>query len=67
MHYSRFIVSSKLYVKKMRKLTHEARDEDSRIQSLIQETLQHVLVVKTLQKVSFFIENSTHSKVHSIM
>ena len=64
-----FIVSSKLYVKKMRKLTHEARDEDSRIQSLIQETLQHVLVVKTLQKVSFFIEklNTQQSSLHNVI
>ncbi len=52
-----FILSSKLYVKKMRHLTHEARDKDSSIQSLIQETLQHVMVVKTLQRVSYFIQN----------
>lgn len=64
-----FIISSKLYVKKMRNLTHEARDEDSRIQSLIQETLQHVLVVKTLQKVAFFIEklNTQQSSLHHII
>lgn len=50
-----FIISSKLYVKKMRNLSHQARDEESRIQSIIQETLQHVMIVKTLQRVENFI------------
>lgn len=52
-----FLVCSKLYVKKMRKLTHQSREEESRIQAIIQETLQHSLVVKTLQRVDFFINN----------
>jgi len=56
-----FIVSSKLYVKTMRKLAHEARERESRIQSIIQETLQHVLVVKTLRRVKFFMQ-SLHSE-----
>ncbi len=50
-----FILSSKLYVKKMRKLTHVAREEESAIQSTIQETLQHVMVVKTLQRMEHFL------------
>ncbi len=45
-----FLVCSKLYVKKMRRLTHDIRDEESRVQSVIQETLQHALVVKTLER-----------------
>lgn len=43
-----FILSSKLYVKKMRRLTHEVRDSESRIQAVLQESLQHVMVIKTL-------------------
>lgn len=64
-----FIISSKLYVRKMRKLTHEAREEDSRIQSLIQETLQHVMVVKTLQKVTYFIDrlNGQQRDLHQLI
>ena len=39
-----FIISSKLYFKRMRNLTHEARNQESCIQSILQETLQHVLI-----------------------
>lgn len=64
-----FIISSKLYVRKMRNLTHQAREEDSRIQSLIQETLQHVMVVKTLQKVAYFMDrlNAQQSDLHQLI
>ncbi len=44
-----FLLASKLYVKRMRELTRQARESDSAIQSTIQETLQHSLVVKTLR------------------
>lgn len=47
-----FLLSSKLYVKKMRKLTHRIRDEESRIQAILQESLQHTLVIKTLERAS---------------
>lgn len=61
-----FILSSKLYVKKMRALSHETREQESRIQSLIQETLQHVLIVKTLQRVEFFLKSlgGTQDELH---
>ena len=51
-----FIISSKLYVKKMRKLSHQARDEESKIQAIIQESLQHVMIIKTLQRVKYFAD-----------
>lgn len=54
-----FIVTSKLYVKKMRQLTHEARNSESRIQSIIQETFQHVLVIKTLKKSDRYTDELT--------
>lgn len=62
-----FIISSKLYFKRMRNLTHEARNEESCIQSILQETLQHVLIVKTLQRVDFFIAklSSQQSSLHA--
>ena len=64
-----FIISSKLYVKVMRRLTHDARDEESRIQSVLQETIQHVLVVKTLQRVSYFLEhlNQHQDQLHHLI
>lgn len=43
-----FVVCSKLYMRKLRRLTHVIRDNDSKIQSLLQESLQHVVVIKTL-------------------
>ncbi len=62
-----FLVCSKLYVKKMRRLTHDIRDEESRVQSIIQETLQHALVVKTLERTNTAVERlgSLQSLLHS--
>ena len=51
-----FIIVSKLYMKKMRKLTHDVRDTESKIQSVIQESLQHTLVIKTLERTQATIE-----------
>lgn len=44
-----FVAASRLYVKRMRRLTHEVRGAESTIQAAMQENLQHALVVKTLQ------------------
>lgn len=62
-----FILASKLYVKKLKALTHEVRNEDSRIQSMLQETLQHAMVVKTLMRTSYFTErlNTLQGTLHS--
>lgn len=64
-----FIISSKLYIKKMRKLSHQARDEESKIQSTIQESLQHVMIIKTLQRVSYFTNRLTsqQAQLHQII
>lgn len=43
-----FLLISKLYVKKMKRLTHEVRSTEGNVQSFIQENLQNKLVVKTL-------------------
>ena len=45
-----FLLCSKLYIKKMRKLTHDVRDSESKIQAIIQESLQHTLIIKTLER-----------------
>ena len=59
-----FLLSSKLYVRTMRRLSHRVRDEESGIQSIIQETLQHALVVKTLDRVRYFIELLSDRQQH---
>lgn len=45
-----FGILSKLYVRKMRGITREIRQTDSRIQSLLQESLQNHMVLKTLER-----------------
>ena len=45
-----FLVFSKLYVGKMRQLTRQVRDSDSKVQSVLQETIQHRMLIKTLEK-----------------
>lgn len=44
-----FIGLSKVYVNRMRKLTKDVRAEDSRVQSALQETIQHRMLIKTLE------------------
>lgn len=51
-----FVLFSKLYIRKLRALTHEVRAMESTVQSCIQESLQHSLVVKTLEKVGYVTE-----------
>ncbi|WP_297249725.1 ABC transporter ATP-binding protein [uncultured Prevotella sp.] len=45
-----FILSSKVYVGHMRKLTRQVRNSDSKVQSILQETIQHRMLIKTLEK-----------------
>ena len=45
-----FIILSKLYFRKMRLLTNETRKSDSNIQALLQESMQHRMVIKTLEQ-----------------
>lgn len=41
---------ARMYMKRMNRYVHAIRQSDSRIQSLIQESLQHRLVLKTLEQ-----------------
>lgn len=45
-----FILLSKLYIRKMRALTREIRNTDSKIQSILQESIQHRIILKTLER-----------------
>lgn len=44
-----FILLSKLYISKMRSYTRQVRKSDSLVQSILQETVQHRMLVKTLE------------------
>lgn len=44
------MIASRFYIKKMRALNREVRDSDSRIQSVLQESLQHKALIKTLEQ-----------------
>lgn len=43
------ILLSKFYVKKMRKLNRDVRNSDSKIQSVMQESVQNAMIIKTLE------------------
>lgn len=45
-----FLLTSKLYLGKMRRYTHDIRRSDSLIQSVIQESMQHRVVIKALER-----------------
>ena len=45
-----FLVGARFYMRRMRHFTHDIRRSDSRIQSVIQESLQHRTVIKTLEQ-----------------
>ncbi|MCR4920682.1 MAG: ABC transporter ATP-binding protein/permease [Bacteroidaceae bacterium] len=51
-----FIALSKIYVKKMRAITREIRTTDSQIQSVLQESVQHRVVLKTLERCGTMVE-----------
>lgn len=46
-----FALCSRLYVNKMRRISHEVRDAEGYVQGVIQESLQHALVLKTLERI----------------
>ena len=46
-----FVGLSRIYIKRMRAITRQVRQTDSLIQSTLQESIQHRLVLKTLERV----------------
>lgn len=51
-----FILLSRLYINRMRAITREVRTTDSRVQATLQESVQHRLVLKTLERVPLLVE-----------
>ncbi len=50
-----FLAVSKIYVGQMRHLTRQVRDSDSKVQSVLQETIQHRMLIKTLESDSAMV------------
>ncbi|MBO1364088.1 ABC transporter ATP-binding protein [Prevotella sp. A2931] len=44
-----FMVVSKLYIGQMRRLTRLVRDSDSKVQTVLQETIQNKMLIKTME------------------
>ena len=51
-----FMFVSRLYVGRMRSLTRNVRNCDSRVQSVLQETIQNRMLIKTLEKDDAMVE-----------
>lgn len=57
-----FLLLSKVYIRKMRVLTREIRNTDSRIQSILQESIQHRMVLKTLEQTDGMVERLSQTQ-----
>ena len=51
-----FVLVSKIYIRKMRQLTRQVRDSDSKVQSVLQETIQNRMLIKTLEGDSAMVD-----------
>ena len=62
-----FLALSKLYVRKMRAITRNIRSTESQVQSILQESIQHRVVLKTLERTGTMIERlvETQSQLRS--
>ena len=59
-----FIFVSKYYVRKMRAITRDVRDTESNIQSILQESIQHRIILKTLERIGTMTERLDHTQQH---
>lgn len=57
-----FIGVSKLYVRRMRSLTRMVRNSDSQVQSVLQEAIQHRLLIKTLEGDDAMVGKLAHTQ-----
>ena len=60
-----FIIVSRYYVRRMRHLTRQVRDSDSKVQSVLQETIQNRMLIKTMESDSVMVDKleSTQSEL----
>ena len=65
-----FVLVSKVYVRQMRKLTRQVRDSYSKVQSVLQETIQHRMLIKTLESDATMVsrlENTQRDLRHKVV
>lgn len=51
-----FIVLSRIYFRKMRRIVRKIKDSNSALQSIIQESVQHKMVVKVLERTDTMVD-----------
>ena len=51
-----FLAVSKIYVNQMRHFTRQVRDSDSKVQSVLQETVQNRMLIKTLESDTMMVD-----------
>ena len=51
-----FIILSRIYFLKMRRIVRKIKDSDSAIQAIIQESIQHKMVIKVLERGNTMVE-----------
>ena len=59
-----FVFLSRFYIIKMRSITREVRDTDSAIQSILQESIQHRIILKTLERIGTMTERLALMQQH---
>ena len=62
-----FLLVSKIYVRQMRHLSRQVRNSDSEVQSVLQETIQNRMLIKTLESGPFMVQRleNTQSTLRS--
>ena len=51
-----FVFVSRIYIGQMRRLTRQVRDSDSKVQSVLQETIQNRMLIKTLESDGIMVD-----------
>ncbi len=57
-----FIAVSKIYMGRMRRLNRQVRDSDSKVQSVLQETIQNRMLIKTLESDEAMVDRLEHTQ-----
>lgn len=57
-----FLTVSRIYVQQMRRLTRKVRESDSMVQAAMQETIQHRMVIKTLEACDYMMGRVRHAQ-----
>ena len=59
-----FVFISRFYVLKMRRITRDVRDTESAVQSIMQESLQHRIILKTLERTGTMTDKLDTTQEH---